>query len=134
MGIIRGELDHRSVCHNFFDYKLGVLRLKSYIAAKRRNVDMPSFRPDARNMPRQNSQVAAFNHHFIDRNQSPVVRAMTEHDTFENRPGDWEIGSSRASYCDAAIACFRHVLYDRLLGKRPNPIPKYRSNAGQNAN
>src|SRR5260370_18601430 len=64
--IVRCELDNRSVGDNFLDDEFGVLCVKSYFAAKRRNVDMPAIGPDAWHVPRENSQVASFNLQFLD--------------------------------------------------------------------
>ena len=41
--IVLEELDGRSVGDNFVDDKLGVLRLKGHVAAKRRNEYMTAF-------------------------------------------------------------------------------------------
>ncbi len=84
---------------------------------------MPAFGPDARHMPRKNSEVAAFNRQFVDGDEGPLVRTVMKLDSFKNASRHREISAARASGGDGTVARFRQVFQDRSFGKRPNPVP-----------
>src|ERR1700687_3426852 len=126
IGLLRCELYHRSIRHKFFDNKLGVLRLKGKMAAKRRGEYVPTFCSDPRNMLREYARIAAFNRQPVDGNESPLVRTMMKLDALENASGARKISAMRTSYGDGAVAGFRKTLHDRRLGKWPNPAPGQR--------
>ena len=94
-GSFESELD-RSIGDNFVDLKLGVLRLKSHIAAKRWDKYMSAFDPDARYTPAQNPGIAAFNGQLVDGNEIPIVIAVMEFDALEDAARDRKIGAMRA--------------------------------------
>src|ERR1035437_5480800 len=124
MRIVRRERYHRSVRNNLLDDKLGVLRLKSYIAAKRRDEYVPTFCSDTRNTVRENSGIAAFNGQLVDGNQSPSIRAMMKLDALEDASRKRQISAMRTSDGNCAVARLGQILRDRPLSKRPDPAPE----------
>src|ERR1700686_5806319 len=107
IGLLRCELSHRSIRHKFFDNKVGVLRLKGKMAAKRRDEYVPTFCSDPRNMLRENARIAAFDRQPFDGDKSPLVRTMMKLDALENASGAWENRSVRNSSGGGAVSGFR---------------------------
>src|ERR1700686_765007 len=124
IGILRWELYYRSVSHKFVDDKIGVLRFKSLMAAKRRDEHVPTFCSDTRNMLRENARIAAFNGQLVNGDESPL--AMMKLDALENPSRARKISAMRTSYGDAAVAGFRKILHNSRFGKRPNAAPGQR--------
>ena len=74
-------------------------------------------------MFRENARIAALNGQLVDGNQSPLVRAMVKLNVFENATRRGKISAMRTSDRHRAVAGFRQIFHDRLLGEGPNAAP-----------
>ena len=102
-----------------------MLRVENRMAAERWNEDLHFVGGNAGHMPSQNSGVASFNPHSLNRDQLKMVFSVLEFDALQNAPGNREVCRMIASDRDGAVARFGQILNDRLLRKRPELSAHY---------